>query len=151
MTATRIENVPRYSSTSRNAQLLRANAAHSHTHSSATSGTSQPAEARCFLTIQVWGRVLGACKIIANVSSRESYITLGNRNQLNRRSTYGHAIEVLVDLAHRRIALAGFFFEAGGIDDVDTAAAVANQTLALQCARGSRYRGAARSQHDRKE
>ena len=111
MTATRIENVPRYSSTVRNAQLLSANAAHSHTHSSATSGTSQPAEARCFLTVQGRGRVLGACRIIANVSSPESYITPGNQNQLNRRSAYGHSVEILINLAHRRIALAGFLLE----------------------------------------
>src|SRR5580692_8463284 len=64
MTATRTEKVPRYSSTSRNAQLLRPNAAHSHTHSNQTSGASQAAQRDSLLTLHGDGRVLGWCRII---------------------------------------------------------------------------------------
>src|SRR5579862_808690 len=65
MTATSTENVPRYSSTSRNAQLLSAQAAHSHPHSIATKGISHECEALCLRVFQAAGRLLGVWMIIS--------------------------------------------------------------------------------------
>src|ERR1035438_5438108 len=68
MTAIRTENDPRYSSTSRNDQLLKAYAAHSHIHSKAMNGVSHFREALGFLMLHGSGRFLGECKIMEQPS-----------------------------------------------------------------------------------
>src|SRR5580692_1982887 len=74
MTATSTENVPRYSSTSRNDQLLNRKAPHSDTHSRAMNGISHAAPAPCLRVFHGAGRVLGVWTImrVASISTRIS-------------------------------------------------------------------------------
>jgi len=61
-----------------------------------------------------------------------------------RGGCWEHLVGVLLDC---RVALAGGVFEGGAVDDLNVAAAVADQSCALQEARCERHRGAAHAEH----
>ena len=82
MTAIKTENVPRYSSTARKLQRLRANAIHSNNHSVATNGISQP-DVPCIVSAHGAGRFLAAFKTMPFHRRKLYFILLQVSYQLN--------------------------------------------------------------------
>src|SRR4051794_4980374 len=75
--------------------------------------------------------------------------TLGRRACAGLKLSDGYSVvEILVDLTHCGVALAGFLLQAIRIHDMNAPAAVTDEALALQGARGRGHRGSPRTQHD---